>query len=169
VTGLEKRERPRVHLQPVGVFRGIVAHLGAVGLIFAASLPGHLQLVHRHAGGEHAHLHADAAALAAHDLLAEHEARSHGHDHTHAHPHPRPADEPRHHDGDATDDGPGLWAVPDYHVHGLNPFQQVARPTPPAATLVATVAWRETPPARTPASRPLTAARSRGPPTPFVG
>jgi hypothetical protein len=68
-------------------------------------------------------------------------------------------------------DGPELWAVavPDYHVHGLNPFQQLARGALLAATLVVAAVRAETPAAGTAPCRALSAARSRGPPAPFVG
>src|SRR5262245_31878293 len=72
-----------------------LARIGATCLTVAASLPGQLQLVHQHAGGEHTHVHADAEALAAHDLLEDHHhphdaVHSHGDAHAAAdHPHPQ--------------------------------------------------------------------------------
>jgi hypothetical protein len=100
--------------------RRTVACLSAVGLVALASLPGQLQLVHQHAGGDHVHVHADAEGLAAHGLLALHDQgrRDHAHGHPHPHPHPHPAGEAPHGHGGPVSEGPELWAVPDYHVHG---------------------------------------------------
>jgi hypothetical protein len=138
-----------------------------VGLILLASLPGPLQLAHQHAGGERAHVHLDAEALAARDLLEQH---AHPHPHPHPHRHAHSAARPeRAESSESSQDGPCLRAVHDYHVHAFNPLRLAARTTAAIDAIpLLTVSAAETPP-RTPASRPRRAARPRGPPALLVG
>jgi hypothetical protein len=146
----------------------IVARVSAVALTVAASLPGHLELVHQHAGGDRAHVHGDVEALVAHDLLDEHE---HGAG-TLPHVHPNPHTAGQHGQipvAHAGQDGPELRAVTAYHVHGLNPFQQASRTTTPADTSDLSVTSTDASRPHTPPSRPLRAARPRGPPIFLVG
>jgi hypothetical protein len=145
----------------VRTFRGIAGHLGAVGLMLLASLPGALQLAHRHAGGERVHVHLDAESLAAHDLLEEY-----AHPHPHVHPH---SADPAHTHVGISEEGPGLRATAAYHVHALNPFQQAARTTVLTDTIVATAAQVSEVPPRIPGRRAWLAARPRGPPALLVG
>lgn len=159
--------RVRPGMRPL--VRSSLARLGAACLTVAASLPGPLQLVHRHAGGEHVHVHADAEALAAHDLLEDHLHR-HADGHSHAHAETRSAAEHTHpHAAPAAGDGPALRAADGLHVHGLNPFHQATCGTVSCDTLCATVA-RAKPTARSaPRAALLRAARPRGPPANLVG
>ena len=137
----------------------ILARAGAACLTVAASLPGQLQLVHQHAGGEHMHVHADAEALAARDLFEDHH-HSHDADHTHQHAHPQA--EP------AADDGPALWAVPAFHVHGLNPFHQATCPAVSMDIACLTVTSASVTMASAPHAAALSGPRPRGPPTSLV-
>jgi len=137
---------------------GLYARLGAVALTLAASLPGPLQLAHEHSGGEHAHVHPDAAHLAAHDLV-DHD----GHHH-HADAHPHGAEAPH-----AEHDGPSLQAAGSAHVHPLNPFHLVARTATASGVIVLGVERACEARPRNPESRPRLAARSRGPPLLLAG
>jgi len=144
-----------------------LARLAAACLTVAASVPGQLQLVHQHAGGEHMHVHADAEALAAHDLLeGHHHPHDVGHSHAeahatagHAHPHAAPA----------ADDGPTFRAVAAFHVHGLNPLHPATCTTASCNGACVAVARADATVTSTPPATALRAARSRGPPTHLVG
>lgn len=137
--------------------RGIGARLCVVGLVLAASLPGPLQLAHEHAGGERAHIHLDAAELAARALFDDH-----------AHPH-QGAHGRHAHGPTAPHDGAHLEAADAHHVHALSPFQRAARSASldDRPGLVASPAPKTWPVA--PATRTWHAARSRGPPALLAG
>lgn len=142
--------------------------------VFAASViaPPEGVVVHRHAGGDHVHLHADLASGAhrhADDVAPHHDDHAHDHaeDHHHHHDHDHgdhPA-EARHHDDD--DHAVGLSAVPGggvYHVHTTPLFHQAVSPPPPALAPPRPLArlGQALPPVRVALARPRT--RSRGPP-----
>jgi hypothetical protein len=136
-----------------------------------ASLPGPLQLAHRHAGGGHQHVHADAEQLAARDLFEEHIA-SHGHEHADGSPHvhgrvlPRaervPASPPEH-------TGPLLAPGSERHVHGVHPFQLAARSATSVETTHLVVGRPAASGARSARRRTRRTPRPRGPPHLLVG
>ena len=142
-----------------------LARLAAAALTLTASMPGQLQLVHQHAGGEHTHVHADAEALAAHDLLEGHH---HPHDLGHSHADAHAADHHTHADA-AADEGPSLWAVASFHVHGLNPFHQATCTLASGDTRCTAIDRVDVAATCVPRAAVLRGARPRGPPTHLVG
>ena len=121
----------------------------AVLAIFVAGavLPRAALVVHQHAGGDHAHLHAED------ELAAEH---VHEHDH------------PHHHDVADGSQGASLEepeAADAWHVHWQHPFQRADRPPLPTLEQSEAVVRLA---ARCPANPPAPArapTRSRGPPS----
>lgn len=146
--------------------------LGAAVLMVVASLPGHLQLVHRHAGGNAAHVHGNAQALAARESLDAHH-HHHLHAHapadTHRHAHADDAHEVRPHGAHDTARGPAVTAADGFHVHELNPFQQVARSVPPPPPEHAALVSAPRPAPRSRLDVVARAARSRDPPANLLG
>jgi hypothetical protein len=142
--------------------------------VFAASViaPPEGVVVHRHAGGDHVHLHADLASGAhphAGDVAAHHDDHEHDHAEDHHHHDHDPGDHPaeaRHHDDD--DQAVGLSAVPGggvAHIHATPLFHQAVSPPPPALAPPRPLArlGQSLPPVRLALARPT--MRSRGPPT----
>lgn len=123
-----------------------------VGLVVAAfvaktAVPGPQVVAHRHARGEHAHVHGFVADDHPHD---------HGHG-THRH---APAERPRSHG-----DGLVAWGgEPGDHVHVVRPFQPATGAPLARLVLADLVTALEAAAPVTPAARPARAERSRGPP-----
>jgi hypothetical protein len=125
-----------------------------------AALPESGVVVHRHAGGDHAHVHADlAAATGEHAQQHDHDHRAHRH-RRRGNAHPRPLRPRLARRGDRD---------PLLHVHAASPYQRAAVGTvAPALAPCRAVTRAATAPA-TPTWRAARARIARGPPSSAVG
>lgn len=148
---------------------------GLLAAVFAAAViaPPDGVVVHRHAGGDHLHVHADLAPGSHRE--PRNAARHDGHDHEHAgdhhHGHHHDHDDhghhpaaPHHHDDDHTVTLTAASGGGIDHLHTLPLFDQAVAPAPLALAPPRPLARlaQASPPVRVSLARPTT--RSRAPP-----